>query len=142
MLALVILSAALVSGPAPPEPTPARNAEYQPQIPLRQLPAVAKPAEAKPSLWKATAVYAAAIAPELAITEWGIARGTATEANPLLRRRAVRIASLGAEAFAIGWVDTKLRTDGHTKAARWLRVSVITVRLGLAVLDYRTATHK
>lgn len=57
----------------------------------------------------------------LVCTEVAIHRGIGYEANPLMKRRAVRITLSLAAIPAVAWATRKLERDGHHNYAKWAR---------------------
>jgi hypothetical protein len=62
---------------------------------------------------------------DVASTEWGLTRPYLYEANPLMRRRPIRIASHAAVPLAMWWASDQLHKNGQRKLATAMRIGVI-----------------
>jgi hypothetical protein len=83
----------------------------------------------------------AASAGDLATTEWGLTKPGIYETNPLATNRGARVTAHVLVPAVVYWTTSKMRKNGHRKAALWVRIAV-TAAYGYAVMhNLRTASR-
>lgn len=81
----------------------------------------------------------AASAGDLVTTEWGLTKPGIYETNPLATNRGARVSAHVLVPAVVYWTTSKMRKNGHHKAALWVRIGV-TAAYGYVVMhNLRTA---
>ena len=138
----LVLSASLALSPTPcADAAAAAAAQASPEWLLE---ATTPTPEPRPSVAKTAAIYFSGPALDLALTEYGLARGGVREGNPLMQRRDVRYLTTIALPAAMTYYDLRQQRQGkkpRVVRAIWVGAKALIVAHNVRLLLARSATR-